>query len=386
MGHTDVVPVNPDGWQRDPFGGEVVDGEVWGRGAVDMLNLTATMAVAFRDLARSRLHAARARSSTSRSPTRRTSARGAPSTSLEHERDAVHGRLRRHRGGRLPDADARAARACPVIVGEKGSYWCRITVRGTPGHASQPFRTDNALVTAAEVVRRLAEYRPPTQIHDTWRRFIEGVDFGPEWNAAPARRGAPRRLLRGAADRSRAPGARVHAHDVRAHDHPRRHEDERDPRPRRARGRHPHAARSARAPTSASMLDDALGDLAAHVEITPFDENESTSSPADTPLWDAMGRVSTRLVEGSALVPFLTVGATDARFFRRAGSVAYGFGLFSRKLSFDDYASMFHGNDERVDIESLVLRPASGTASPSDLLGCALDASAGSLVGAWSRR
>jgi acetylornithine deacetylase/succinyl-diaminopimelate desuccinylase-like protein len=47
--------------------------------------------------------------------------------------------------------------------------------------------------------------------------------------------------------------------------------------------------------------------------------------------------------------------ATDARFFRRSGSYAYGFGLFSRKLSFDDYASMFHGNDERVDVDSLVL-------------------------------
>ena len=51
MGHTDVVPVNPDGWRRDPFGGELVDGEVWGRGAVDMLNLTASMAVATRRLA-----------------------------------------------------------------------------------------------------------------------------------------------------------------------------------------------------------------------------------------------------------------------------------------------------------------------------------------------
>jgi acetylornithine deacetylase/succinyl-diaminopimelate desuccinylase-like protein len=53
MGHTDVVPVNPDGWSRDPFGGELVDGEVWGRGAVDMLNLTASMAVAFKELATS---------------------------------------------------------------------------------------------------------------------------------------------------------------------------------------------------------------------------------------------------------------------------------------------------------------------------------------------
>src|SRR6202011_5037378 len=53
MGHTDVVPANPAGWQRDPFGGELVDGVVWGRGAVDMLNLTASMGLATRNLARS---------------------------------------------------------------------------------------------------------------------------------------------------------------------------------------------------------------------------------------------------------------------------------------------------------------------------------------------
>ena len=40
MGHTDVVPVSPEGWSHDPFGGELIDGEVWGRGAIDMLNLT----------------------------------------------------------------------------------------------------------------------------------------------------------------------------------------------------------------------------------------------------------------------------------------------------------------------------------------------------------
>src|SRR5262249_53692710 len=103
------------------------------------------------------------------------------------------------------------------------------------------------------------------------------------------------------------------------------------------------------------MLDDALGDLAAHVDVTPFDENDSTASPIETPLWDSLERVCNGLVADSALVPFLTVGATDSRFFRRKGSVAYGAGLFSRKLSFDEYASMFHGNDERVDLESLDL-------------------------------
>ena len=74
------------------------------------------------------------------------------------------------------------------------------------------------------------------------------------------------------------------------------------------------------------------------------------------------------MVADSALVPFLTVGATDARFFRRAGSTAYGFGLFSRRLSFEDYASMFHGNDERVDVESLKLSTELWEAVAHDLL------------------
>ena len=86
-------------------------------------------------------------------------------------------------------------------------------------------------------------------------------------------------------------------------------------------------------------------------------------------MWESMDRVSKRLVKGSSLVPFLTVGATDARFFRRKGSVAYGYGLFSRKLSFDDYANMFHGNDERVDIESLVLSTKLWDGLARDLVG-----------------
>ena len=57
MGATDVVPVNPAGWSSDPFGGELIDGEVWGRGAIDMLNITASMAVAFPEWRAQRLDA-----------------------------------------------------------------------------------------------------------------------------------------------------------------------------------------------------------------------------------------------------------------------------------------------------------------------------------------
>jgi acetylornithine deacetylase/succinyl-diaminopimelate desuccinylase-like protein len=66
-----------------------------------------------------------------------------------------------------------------------------------------------------------------------------------------------------------------------------------------------------------------------------------------------MSKVSEGFHPGAALVPFFSVGATDARFFRRLGTTAYGYGMFSEKLSFEQFAVMFHGDDERVDVDSL---------------------------------
>jgi acetylornithine deacetylase/succinyl-diaminopimelate desuccinylase-like protein len=352
MGHTDVVPVSEDSWQRDPFGGELVDGEIWGRGAVDMLNLTASMATAFRHLARGGFRPRGTLIYLAVADEENIAEWGADYL-LRRERDAVIADYVITEAGGFQIGTPRGPQL-PVIVGEKGSYWCRITVRGTPGHASQPFRTDNALVTAAEIVRRLAEYRPPTYIHDTWRRFIEGVDFGPE---ITARMLDPdgfvefcEQLPLGMARQAHACTHTTFAPTImhggtKTNVIPDEVEIEVDIR----------TLPGQRAGDIETMLRNALGDLADRVQFTPFDENESTSSPADTPLWDALGRVSSGLVEGAALVPFLTVGATDARFFRRQGSTAYGFGLFSPRLSFEDYATMFHGNDERVDIDSLIL-------------------------------
>jgi acetylornithine deacetylase/succinyl-diaminopimelate desuccinylase-like protein len=366
MGHTDVVPVNEDGWDRDPFGGELVDGEIWGRGAVDMLNLTATMAVAFRNLARSDFRPRGTLIYLAVADEENLGTWGAEHL-VERERDAVMADyvITEAGGFQLPTA---TGPRLPVIVGEKGSYWCRITVPGTPGHASQPFRTDNALVTAAEVVRRLAEYRPQTHIHDTWRRFIEGVDFGPEWNANLLDEDGlwdfceqlPLGLARQAHACTHTTFAPTIAHGgTKTNVIPDEVYVEVDIR----------TLPGQRAADIQRQLGEALGDLAERVTITPFDENESTSSPADTPLWDALGRVSSKLVDDSSLVPFLTVGATDARFFRRKGSTAYGFGLFSRRLGFEDYATMFHGNNERVDVDSLVLSTRLWEALAHDFLG-----------------
>jgi acetylornithine deacetylase/succinyl-diaminopimelate desuccinylase-like protein len=351
MGHTDVVPVNPDGWHRDPFGAELVDGEVWGRGAVDMLNLTASMAVAFKHLAQEGFKPNGTLAYLAVADEEALGTWGARWL-VDNEADAVVTDyvVTESGGFQMPTP---SGPRLPVMVEEKGTYWSTLLVRGTPGHGSQPFRTDNALVTAAEVVRRLNEYKPETRIGETWRRYVEEMGFPSELGEnllSPDRLDeqlktlppglarlthacthmtiAPT-MMRAGTKQNVIPDLVELKIDVRTL--PGQTGDE------------VHA-----------ILVEALGDLAERVEIQPNDD-PSTSSPPDTRLWDVLNKVSARLVDGSSLVPFLMTGGTDNRFFRRAGSVGYGFGLFSSKLRFEDYASMFHGNDERVDQESLRL-------------------------------
>jgi acetylornithine deacetylase/succinyl-diaminopimelate desuccinylase-like protein len=365
MGHTDVVPVNPDGWSRDPFGAEIVDGFIWGRGAVDMLNETATMALAFRRLADSGFKPRGTLTYLAVADEEALGTWGARWL-VENERDAVYADYVLTESGGFQIPTSVGARL-PVMVDEKGTYWSKLTVRGTPGHASQPFRTDNAVVTAAEVVRRLHEYRPPTRIHDTWRGFVEGMQYPPEFRDALLKDDELRdfagtlplglsRVVYSCTHTTFAPtvihgGTKTNVIpdlvDIQVDIRTLPGETEEDV--------HRH-------------LREALGDLYVAVEIEGNDD-PSTASPVDTPLWDTLSSVSGRLVGGSALVPFVMVGGTDNRYFRRAGSVGYGFGLFSKRLTFEDYATMFHGNDERIDQESLGLCTALWEEVAEDLLG-----------------
>jgi acetylornithine deacetylase/succinyl-diaminopimelate desuccinylase-like protein len=105
-----------------------------------------------------------------------------------------------------------------------------------------------------------------------------------------------------------------------------------------------------------AMLLEALGpDLSARVTTEIINEGAATISPIDTPLYTALEAVAREFHPGASLVPRITAGGTDASFFRRAGTVAYGFGLFSPTLSAGEFASRFHGNNERIDVESLGL-------------------------------
>ena len=104
-----------------------------------------------------------------------------------------------------------------------------------------------------------------------------------------------------------------------------------------------------------AMLEEVVGDLADDVDIRFVAEQPSTTSPIDTPLWDALERVSRLFYPGARTVPFLTVGATDARFHRALGQRGLRIRPAQHAIGFEQYGAMFHGIDERVDVESLRL-------------------------------
>jgi acetylornithine deacetylase/succinyl-diaminopimelate desuccinylase-like protein len=353
MGHTDVVPANPAGWRRDPFGGDLVDGIVWGRGATDMLNLTATMAVATRRLAVAGFRPRGTLIYLAVADEEAGGDYGAKHLTTQ-ALDAVRADYVITESGGVP-VPTPTGPALPLTVGEKGVNWRRLTVRGTPGHGSRPFRSDNALVTAAEVVRRIAAYQPKARILDVWRRYVDAVQPDRELAAALT---DPDRVL-DTARRMESLGLAQMAHasthttfspnlvrgGSKVNTVPDRIEIDVDVR----------ALPGVTPAEVDAMIDQALGDLRSRVTLESIEREEGSLTSPDTPLIDTLRRVTQAMVPGSHIVPRLTVGATDARFFRRVGIPAYGFGLHSARIPHAEYPLMFHGNDERVDVDSLRL-------------------------------
>jgi acetylornithine deacetylase/succinyl-diaminopimelate desuccinylase-like protein len=354
MGHTDVVPVNPKTWTRDPFGGELVNGEVWGRGAVDMLNLTASQAVALKALARRGWKPRGTLVYLACADEEAGGTLGAGHVCAEHWDSLKADYCLTENGGTVSQPKHGGGLNVTVHVGEKGVAWRRLKVKGTPGHGSMPFGSDNALVKAAKVVGKLADYRPSPYVDELWAGFVETLDLAPAVKAAlldPARvddaiaglSPSMARYLWSATHTTFSPnmcrgGNKTNiipdAVDVEVDIRTIPGDDEDEVR------RH---------------LDKALGDLADEVEIEKLFSKPASVSPTDTPLWDVLAKVVAGHYPGSRLSPRMIVGFTDAPYFRERGAIAYGFGLFSRALTAEAMSGRFHGNDERVDVESLAL-------------------------------
>ncbi len=356
MGHTDVVPVSPDGWQRDPFGGELIgsgdDAEVWGRGAVDMLNLTSSMAVAFRYMVQTGI----------RYPgdivyfavaDEEAGGRHGAEVLVRDEWDALHCDYLLTEFGGLAYNRPEGSTLL-VTTAEKGIGWRRLRVKGTPGHGSAPLGADNALIKAAEVVRRIAEYDPKAKIDDLWKAKLdalgiagdlrdrlmdpssvrEAIDELPSGLAANmhscSHMSFSPNVIHGGVKTNVIPDEVVIEVDIRTL--PGETSDDVD-----------------------ANLKEAMGDLSSAVTVEVLQEDPSTASPADGPLWDALGGAMRVAYPEAAVIPSMVTGGTDSRFFRDRGVVAYGAGLLSSSIDAGEFFKRFHGHNERIDVASLRL-------------------------------
>jgi acetylornithine deacetylase/succinyl-diaminopimelate desuccinylase-like protein len=352
MGHTDVVPVTPETWTRDPFGGELVNGEVWGRGAVDMLNLTASQAVALKALAKKGWRPRGTLVYLACADEEAGGLHGAGHVCKRHWDSLRADYLLTENGGTVSSHGGELNVA--VHVGEKGVAWRRLRVKGTPGHGSMPYGADNALVKAAHIIARLAEYRPAPYVDELWRGFVGSLDLDPGIKQALMDPVSVEERI----DKLPKPLAKVlwsNTHTtfspnmcsagVKTNVIPNIADIEVDIRT--VPGDSEDEVRR--------HLDKALGDLIEDVTIEKLFSKNASASPTGTPLWDALAKVVDGHYPGAKLLPRLIVGFTDAPYFREHGAVAYGFGLFSRTLTAEAMSGRFHGNDERIDVASLAL-------------------------------
>lgn len=358
MGHTDVVPVSPEGWERDPFGGELVAGatpgeaEVWGRGAVDMLNLTSSMAVAFRHMISS---GKRYKGDIVYFAVADEEAGGTHGAEqlVKDQWDALRCDYVLTEFGGIP-FQSEAGTTLLITTAEKGVGWRRLKVKGTPGHGSRPYNTDNALVKAADVVRKLTEYRPAPYLDELWTARVKAMGLG---EGLTAKLLDPVRLDDALAELPPELAGEAHSCShttfspnvisggTKTNTIPDEVIIEVD-------------IRTVPGETAADVMTHlraALGESMDYIEVEVIQDDPSTSSPIGNPLWNALVSATKPAYPEATVIPSMVTGGTDSRFFREAGAVSYGAGLLSAKLDVGEFSRRFHGNNERIDVDSLRL-------------------------------
>ena len=341
-GHLDVVPADPAEWSVDPFAGEVVDGYVWGRGAVDMKDMDAMTLALVREWAR-----------TGRKPPRdivlafvsdeEAGGRIGAHYLVDHHADlfADCTEAISEVGGYSISLDEHA-RAYLIQTAEKGIEWLRLKAVGAPGHGSM-LHDDNAVTRLAEAVSRVGRHQWPVVVTDTVRATIDGLSdaLGIDLDADDVDKWLP--LL--------GPAARMIGATVRNTTNPTMLE---------AGYKANVIPGSAEATVDARFLPGQQDDMLATIDELLGDgitretivSDIAVETSFDGALVDAMV-AALRAEDPTAVpLPYLMSGGTDAKSFSLLGMRCFGFSplLLPADLNF---AALFHGIDERVPVEGL---------------------------------
>jgi acetylornithine deacetylase/succinyl-diaminopimelate desuccinylase-like protein len=341
-GHLDVVPADPSEWSVDPFSGELRDGYLWGRGAVDMKDFDAMVLAVVRQW--------------------RREGRVPP-------RDLVLAFLADEEAGSeygahfLVDEHADLFEGCTEAIGEVGGFsysvnndlrlylietaqkgidWLRLTARGRPGHGSM-VHDDNAITALCEAVARLGRHKFPVEVTPTVRAFLEQVSdvLGIEIDytdpeLAIAKLGPIANLI-GATIRNTANPTRLDAG----------YKD--NVIPSRATATIDCRTLPGQTEIFYEQLRAVVGP---DIEIEYSQRQPGLETTFDGPLVDAMADALRWADPGARAVPYMLSGGTDAKAFSRLGIRCFGFAPL--KLPADlNFAALFHGIDERVPVDGL---------------------------------
>lgn len=359
LNHTDVVPVtDASAWKHPPFSGAIAEGYVWGRGALDMKHQTAIEALTLLLFKRLGLDFGGELLYLACADEEKGADYGA-AWLMQHHADRIRADYVINEGGGMP-IQVLDRTFYTVETGEKGLLWLKVTFKGTSGHASVP-HADNALAKAARFVRRVVHYRFPKVVSPTVGELIRRLTdaFG------PAGRGLAEEILseHKEADLEQAlAGFPVRPEHVHALTHT------------------TISPTTIQAGVKENVIPDRCtltldcrlvpgqdkdeviealyrlaADLDQDIELEVLQHHSPSESALASPLYEAIAQVIAEEHPQAGVVPMLLTGATDSRFFREAGALAYGFCPLSTRMSLAERSRLIHNDNERIDLESLEL-------------------------------
>ncbi len=344
LSHTDTVLADPGEWARDPWSGDLVDDEVWGRGALDMKGQVAASAVAFASLAREGFAPSGDLVFVSVAD-EEVGADFGLSWLVEAHPEAVRCDYAVNEGG----GDRLVVDGAPVYLcgtAEKMSAPFVLRVHGRSGHASMPGIADNALVKAARYVGALDAFEPPRDLIPEASKFLEAVlGEAPAVGVALERVRELDPVLGGLVEPilslTLSPTMIDASHQtnvipavcevtVDCRLLPQQTPEDVEP-----------------------LIRAALGD--GSYELEWLEAVGGTRSPIDSPLWDALEEFTAAIEPGARLAPLVNPGFTDSHFLREAfGTVAYGY-FPLRAMETELATRLVHSANERIAVDDLEL-------------------------------
>jgi acetylornithine deacetylase/succinyl-diaminopimelate desuccinylase-like protein len=351
IAHLDTVGVEAERWSFPPFAGDIHEGYVRGRGAIDDKSMAAVFLTTLLRLKREGISLSRDIIFAATADEESGGALGVRWL-LQHHPDLLQSEFAINEGGLTQWADGRV-RLMAIQSSEKSYYDVQLTARGVSGHASVP-HPDNAIHMLSAALTKIETWRRAPRVNSVTRRFFNGV--GP-LESEPVQRALedvlseePERVERGESILRSHSYYSAMLHDTAV--------------PTIIRGgiRENVVASEAVVNLNVRLLPetDAAEFLESLVSVIdePGIEVEIRTRPAgpappvmpsNSELFRAFDTVATRRNPGTIVVPSMSVGSTDSEFLRRAGILTYGFEL---PLSFQDEARI-HGHDERMPVASL---------------------------------